>query len=237
MAHRAVDLLLETAFPTRCVSCHVAGAWWCGDCQHAVEPFRWNVKQEKLASAKKGEASALSGSVADGLDGLIATGFYHDPRLRAVIHALKFNGATCVLPEIRAYLKQWATERLEPWPWAGATGLAIQPLITSVRRDRSRGFDQARLLAGLVHETIVPWATSVDLLQRKGAHTPQSSLDPGPLRQANVLGSYDAIGPVAPTILLVDDVVTTGATMREAARTLKATGAERVFGFAIAVGK
>ena len=54
-------------------------------------------------------------------------------------------------------------------------------------------------------------------------------------RRINLHGAFTAVGRPPENIILLDDVVTTGATMREAALTLRQAGATRIFGLAIAL--
>jgi predicted amidophosphoribosyltransferase len=173
------------------------------------------------------------------LAGLVAIGFYHDPRLRALVHGLKYSNATCLLPSFRSLLARFKSERRDPWPWAGERDIGIQHVPGAPDRIRARGFDQAELLRGIVKEDIVPWAADVSRLVRTKTVKVQADLEPGPLRDANVaktFGFTQGSDPVPSAVILVDDVFTTGATMRAAARVLMSNGAERVYGFAFALG-
>jgi len=172
------------------------------------------------------------------LDSVTVVGYYHDPKLRAVIHALKYKGATCLEDDIGNFCSRWKQRRLEPWPWAGAGEIAIQHLSGSPRRIRERGFDQALVLSKIFRQTVVPWANEVDILDRRDGLLSQAALDPGELRKANVTGCFSAkIGVSIPGIvILVDDVITTGSTMDEAARILRQAGAKNVYGLALAIG-
>ena len=99
----------------------------------------------------------------------------------------------------------------------------------SKKRRRKRGFDQGELLARTVGECL---ALPVLPLLEKSRHTvPQSSLPDGAARRANALGAYSLLpgGRIeGGRVLLVDDVVTSGATLSECARLLCQGGAKQV---------
>lgn len=172
------------------------------------------------------------------LDGFVGVGFYHDPILRKFIRELKYHGATALLPSFGRILRRFAEQRIEPWPWANTTDLIIQPLPGVPKRVRARGFDQSVLLAELIRETWAPWADVTSILKRRTKSvSAQADLEPGPLREANVKGSFEAVAHAPRSVVLVDDVVTTGATMAEAARLLRSAGHGPIYGISIAVGK
>lgn len=99
----------------------------------------------------------------------------------------------------------------------------------SKKRLGKRGYDQARLLAeGLSKELDCP---CVPLLKKRGENTVQSTLKDSSARRANVLGLYEVTDPALCAgikVLLVDDVVTSGATLSECAVTLLTAGAAEV---------
>jgi ComF family protein len=105
----------------------------------------------------------------------------------------------------------------------------------SDKRRRERGWDQAERLAA---EMAKQWDTKAVRLLKKTRHTAaQSSLNDGAQREANVFGVYEAVNAEqirGARILLVDDVVTTGATMKECVRVLRDAGASEVLGIALA---
>lgn len=99
----------------------------------------------------------------------------------------------------------------------------------SARRRRKRGYDQAQLLAEQTAKVLnVPAAAML----KKSRHTPaQSTLREAAGRKANVLGAYHVCARQAPAglrVLLIDDVVTTGATLSECSRVLLTAGAKEV---------
>jgi predicted amidophosphoribosyltransferase len=172
------------------------------------------------------------------LQGLSAIGFYHDPRLRKLLHGLKYQYAACLLPTVGDLLRRYKNLRSQPWPWVGESALALQAVVGSPKRIRMRGFDQAEKIRDLVKQELLPWAQTVSLLSRDSSVEAQADLKPGPLRQANVRGVF-CVGAqfIAPdVVVLIDDVFTTGSTMLEAARALKSAGVKRVYGLVLAIG-
>jgi ComF family protein len=111
--------------------------------------------------------------------------------------------------------------------------LALVPVPVHAERLRQRGYNQAGLIAAALSRTTgLPIA---DLLERRLPTTRQHHLDRG-ARIANLRGAFamreGARAP--PRVILVDDILTTSATLESCARVLRSAGAARVHGFAIA---
>lgn len=104
----------------------------------------------------------------------------------------------------------------------------IVPIPADVDRLRQRGFSSAAWLAsGLSQSSKLPMLT--DLITRMPGRPAQRTLN-GTARRANAVGSF-AVGPRSLkgySVILVDDVATTGATLRDAVRCLREAGASRV---------
>lgn len=99
----------------------------------------------------------------------------------------------------------------------------------SARRMRKRGYCQAKLLAREASKTLgIPCARLI----RKRRHTPpQSTVSGLAARKANVSGAFCAVGKsgiAGRSVLLIDDVITTGATLSECTRILRMAGARNV---------
>ena len=98
------------------------------------------------------------------------------------------------------------------------------------RKERARGYDQSRLLAEAVGRRLdMP---AIPLLEKHHATKTQSRLARPEQRRANVSGAYrlcaDGKAAAGKRVLLIDDVLTTGATLSECARMLRAAGAAEV---------
>lgn len=107
--------------------------------------------------------------------------------------------------------------------WRGIGALVPVPLHR--RREAWRGFNQSMLLARVISEaTGIPIITPL----ARNRHTKSQTLLDASSRETNVAGAFSCT-PVRGDILLIDDVYTTGSTLRACAVELLHAGAERVF--------
>lgn len=230
--------ILDAVFPPHCVACNKntrSGCWFCEDCLESIELIQTD-PCSACGSVKREHGCKRAGDVQ--LTSLTSIGYYHDPRLRALIRALKYRYVTKLAPSLHALIRRYAETRRDTWPWAGEKAIAIQAVIGAPERIRECGFDQAAVVGECLKRTVVPWGADASILSRSSSMSAQADLAPGTLRQANVKGAFiirkDAEIPEA--VILTDDVFTTGATMQEAARVLRAAGVKRVYGFTLALG-
>jgi ComF family protein len=110
----------------------------------------------------------------------------------------------------------------------------IVPIPLAAGRSRERGYNQAELLARpLAAHSGVPWRN--DLLVRQRETLPQKGLQPGE-RRKNLRGAFRAERGNAQglRVCVVDDIMTTGATLDAAAYALKRAGAKRVYALSLA---
>ena len=138
---------------------------------------------------------------------------------RRLVHAMKFRGHDILVAPAGARMAACA-RRL-------GSGLdAVVPVPSTTRRNRDRGYDPGRLLAEEVSRRLrLPVRR---LLSRVRDAAPQSSV-PAAERRRNVKGAFRADAAASGRrLLLVDDVMTTGATAFEAADALRAAGAAGV---------
>ena len=155
--------------------------------------------------------------------------WYYKDDVRGSIHRFKFGNRRSY-SEVYGRLLAMHLQSMDPDSYDLLTWVPVSGL-----RRLQRGYDQASLLAtALGHELgIAPICTL-----RKIRHTPpQSSIRDAAKRRVNVLGAYKQLSaaPVAgKRIILVDDVITTGATASECARVLMTAGAKEVFFAAVA---
>lgn len=155
--------------------------------------------------------------------------WYYKEDVRQSIHRFKFGNRRNYAS---SYARLLALKLLEVYPesfdvltWVPVSGL----------RKLKRGYDQSALLAKAVGKELGIPATSV---LKKIRHTPpQSQLKEASQRRANILGAYKVKNRCeisGKRILLLDDVVTTGATASECAKMLLSANAKEVYFAAIA---
>ena len=157
-----------------------------------------------------------------------ASGVYEGPMRTAVV-ALKFQGDLGALDFLKAELTRAALAPSVARAFAEAEAIVPVPLHPLKRwwRGRNSGLVLAKeLAAGLAPGHKLP---VLELLRKRRWTPPQSSLEAGP-RRRNLRNAFAPVegAKIPPVVILVDDVLTTGATASECARALKRGGARRV---------
>ena len=206
------DQLLDLVFPPRCPGCRARGVVLCRRCAERCRHLR-------------APATGLPRPPGNALLRCSLALYQYDAPLREAIHALKYRRRRALARPLGALL----VAALPPDVRACDAVVAVPLFVT---RLRERGFNQAELLAEAV--TAEVGCRLVRGLERTRATEHQVGMDRH-AREANVRGAFAWRGSPPPAaVLLVDDVLTTGATMRECARALRAAGASEVYGVALA---
>lgn len=231
--------LLDIVFPPRCGSCSAlteshgrlcASCWgkitflhspWCAACGY---PFAYEMADEAaLCAACLEHKPHFAGHRA---------WLKYDEHSKKLLHDLKFHDKPLLLP----LFGQWLAHAAQEWSEA-EKDLLIIPVPLHFWRLLKRRYNQAALLAqALSRHTGHPLLA--DALQRVKIRPPQAGLSRAQ-RLKNLRGVFavnhkrktDIEGRV---ILLVDDVMTTGATLNACARILKRAGAAKVYAVTVA---
>lgn len=159
----------------------------------------------------------------------VVTALPYEDKVRKAVQRFKFQGRQSYARPLARILSYAVNKKL------GAPYDLITFVPTNARNLRRRGYNHAELLAReLAGFSDTPCA---ETLRKTRRTKPMYGLKPAE-RRANALGAFTRCCPESlirgKTILLVDDVFTTGATMSECARMLREGGANCVYGAAAA---
>lgn len=216
---RAVDRALDLAFPAVCPGCRTEGEPICRRCLAGLAPH-----VERPAGVPIGVPGELPPPLVQ-----VEWVAPYNALLRRAIHALKYGGEQ----RLARPLGQLVAAR---WRRAGRGGELLVPVPIHRDRRRERGYDQAELVARVVAKEL--GLPVVAALRRRRATARQFALDRTE-RRANVAHAFEVPATARPAVadrwvVLVDDVVTTGATLASCAHALRAAGARAVSAVAVA---
>ncbi len=167
--------------------------------------------------------------------GGVAPWSYEHHAVKTLIRALKYGRLKVVAASLGTPYSQYVEKSLALGGVALSNAVII-PIPLHRAKLRKRGFNQSLLLARTLRLPIKVPILEHTLLKTKPTPS-QTAQEKYELRAVNVAGSFAVRDPESvrgKTILLLDDVITSGATMSEAARVLRLAGAKRVIGIAVA---
>ena len=155
----------------------------------------------------------------------------YDAALKKLIYHFKFKKQPGVMKDIAAFMADYFVQQEESWE-----GFYVVPVPVFFRRMKERTFDQSFLIAREVAKVLnLPLANG--LLRRVRDTESQAQMKTKAERTKNIKGAFCVDRPdkvAGMNILLIDDVMTTGATVNEAAKILKRSGAEQIHVFTLA---
>lgn len=216
--------LLDLLFPRNCLECKKAGEYICTQCLAKVEQAKLICPLCKKYSFN-GKTHSFCANKSP-LDGLYS--FYkYEGVIRKAILRIKYNFAYDVAGELVNNLKGEVN----------LGGAILVPVPLHKKRENWRGFNQSTILAKLLAEKN-KWTYQNNLVLRLENTIPQARLGKNE-RMRNISGKFAVNNEILPqwidrTIVIFDDVWTTGATMSELANELKEAGIKRVWGMSVA---
>lgn len=211
----------NSIFPGRCAVCHHAGPAICPACRASIKRLPISCPLCGRPSARGLICSACADGNNLGFDGLIAYGSYEEAGLKTSLHALKFQGSI----EIGHLLGKMLGRRLlSAWPRDESARPILVPLPLHPRRERERGYNQALLIAAGV-AAVTGWTLQDDILKRTIYQAPSASLGYRHRQQQDKIFSYQGENLNKQTVILIDDIITTGETASAAAHVLRVGGA------------
>ena len=231
--HTSKMNLLDLIFPKRCVGCGKFGTYFCPRCISTIKIIQ-------TAICPVCDKSAIDGATHPGcktryaLDGFTSF-FRYDGVVRKAIKAIKYRS---VFDLAQAFVDLVPSVFFSQLPTMNREPFILVPIPLHPSRFRERGFNQSEVMGHIVAKRLhVPVVT--DILRRVKKSTPQVEMKSKDARLKNMDGVF-AVNADAmkhrrvDALFLLDDVFTTGATMRAAANVLKRAGAPFVWGITMA---
>lgn len=222
LIHRTLLLgkkyFLEILFPSRCVTCATTGTLLCEHC-----------------APKLPRALVYEYDMAACFD-------YNNIAVRTLLWRFKYQGAREVAEICAPYLHEeilsLCAEHLTLFPQN--TNITLVPVPLSQKREKTRGYNQAHTLAqALVAHAPHTYTVRTDILSRNRDTVSQTKMTSRTARARNVSGAFTLCTstPLPEFVVVLDDVITSGATTKECAKLLKETGVPTVLRVAVAHGE
>ncbi len=231
---KAKDIILDILFPPLCLNCqkHLGdkNKFVCDDCLAAIK-FN-NTLFCPVCRARLADNKRICHY--DNQYLLAAAGNYDDLILQNLIHYFKYKSFKNLAPILGELMIKYLKNVISHSSLVIGYFIVV-PVPLHPRRERQRGFNQAKLIAEIVAKKF-NWDLFEGLKRIKN-NKPQVGLRDSEARTKNMADCFEIENPERvkdKNILLVDDVFTSGATMNEAVRILKANGAKRIIALVIA---
>lgn len=231
-----LNWLLDILFPKKCIGCKREGIYFCDECVLSI--LQTDLFCPRCEDKSIGGLTHPHCERSFGLDGLWSLGLYKGP-LKKAIRLLKYERVRqLVLTLTDILLKYWVKHQpfvLEQIKHDQGKGWVVVPVPLHWFKENSRGFNQSDLIGKLL-------AKKLDLgfchgLKRVTFTPPQVGLKRQD-RKNNIRRAFAVTPDYKPdmmnSVLLIDDVWTTGATLKECCFILKQAGAKKVWAITLA---
>lgn len=206
--------LLQILYPPRCAFCHRILEHDDQICSHCSASLPYRPKQKRTSKFPYIDTCITP---------MYYEGLVRDAMLRYKFYRVRGNADLFARMMLECFRQEFFG-KIDVITWVPV----------SRRRLRKRGYDQSQLLAEALCK--LSGHTPVKTLVKTRHNNPQSRQKTHAGRRANVIGAYRVtdVPLKGKSVLLIDDIVTTGSTISECAHVLRVAGAEKVFVLAFA---
>ena len=205
--------------------------WLCSKCRDEILPVKTQVCPSCGRISEYGKY-CLEDAKPHGLGGIIVSCYYGEGPIKELIHNFKYNNVT----ELGEILAKMMAKALKD----NIAGIGKDIILTAVPlhflRRAQRGYNQSEILTELVGKNL--GLKKLQLLKKIRRTKPQVKKS-GKKRKENLKNCFKISKNIdirGRTIILADDVTTTGTTLNECAKVLREAGAKRVWGLVVAKG-
>lgn len=216
MITKLIHKCLSIFFPVFCFDCGKENYYLCGACKEKIAPNYDNLKIKYCFQ-------------------VLAASNYNNPVVKKIIWHFKYRGARALADTVADIM----LANISLLNSLDKTNCFIIPVPISKKKSRERGYNQSELLArSLSLKTGI--AIKTDILFKKLHTRSQVEMKAKETRKLNLKNSFALLNEIVKdkekTIILLDDIITTGATMEEAAKILKKSGFKKIVAVAAAHG-
>ena len=211
------DFILDSLFPTKCLGCQARNEILCNNCVYKIRPAERETPEKILA-------------VFD----------YRDLVIKKAIWELKYHHKRYIGEKLGQLLYEFLIEDIsEIRTYASGQPVYVIPVPISRKKTKIRGYNQANTIAKSFCDSspLKIFELKNHIVFKKIDTLPQAKITNRKRRLENVRGVFDIKNPEnikGKTIIIIDDVTTTGGTILEIMKILKKSGAKKVIGFAVA---
>ena len=233
LLNRLFTFCVETVFPASCYGCASADSYLCEDCVGRVGALPQPQCPHCGTRLPFGELPKACRAHLR-VSRFFCCANYRDPSVRAIIHDFKYQRAFALADPLAQYMYAWLVRNGYATIFTKENVLVV-PVPSHPRRQRERGFHPAGKLAELfARHTNLEYA---DALIKTRNNQAQVETKNAMERRENVKGVFVLNKPElvhGRTILIIDDVCTTGATLTECARAIRAGKPKAIWALAMA---
>lgn len=231
---RFINFLLDLLFPIECVGCQKEDIWLCEEC---LKKINLNLKNFCPFCGKPARMGCICQQclLRSPFKNIFIASFYEEKILRQAIHIFKYKYIRDLAKPLGKIIINFLYQSKCNLLFNDSYFLI--PVSLHRKRLFDRGFNQSELLAKIISQEFkIPIINNV--LERKRDTKSQTKLKEKE-RRKNIKNAFVCIQPEIiknKNIILFDDILTTGSTIREAARALKKAGAKEIIGLILAKG-
>lgn len=212
-----INWVLDVIFPEKCLGCNIKASIICTHCALLIR------RTERETSG-----------------GIMAAFDYRDPLIKKAIWTLKYHHRKHVGQKLGELLYNAMIEEVADMTnFTKGQPIYVIPVPLSRTRKKMRGYNQAEAIAKSFCECTTNKICELKnkIIIKKVNTIPQAKITNRNTRLKNIKNAFEIISPslvYGKTIIIIDDVTTTGGTMTEIIKLLKKSGAKKVVGFAVA---
>jgi ComF family protein len=228
-------MFLDLIFPKKCLGCGKTGGYFCSDCLNLIslDPARICPVCERPALGGFTHPGCLSSYSLDGFTAVFA----YRGLIKKAIKKLKYKFVSDLASDLVELFLSFCGEDKAFSQFCQQEKVFFVPIPLHPSRLRWRGFNQAELLGKMIVQNL-GLRFSPNLLLRIKKTKPQVDLTEEE-RRKNIQGAFKLsnnypLSIIHSPLIIFDDVWTSGATLREAAKVLKRNGAKKVWGLTMA---